>query len=363
METSDKSNTSDSSVSRLRTVLEQYRKDVEIGSCSHDIATKYYRTWDHVFAIPGKVLPFIATSLMVPSLSGAVYSDILEYTGLACTVLAGVITIMRDIFRHQERSVMHASACLDCGEMRRDISHFLTRDHSYEDTDVFTVTVEQRISTLGRVSPSIPGWVSARVRKTLAAGAHAKLLESTLDTQVFMQSNGGNNKKTSKKLLGMTNRQLRRVLNEAVSKKRRKKDEIVKQRVYASESSSDACVASDRSAVDRVVASDATKHQLIEAIILDYNMTDDFLMSLTSGGWDTRTPVTRAVTLTQRQGRQPDVAVSVDVEEIEIAERKCLFRNHDVENVVVAEEVLPDQNRGVLTRVDEGVDRSIVFNV
>lgn len=173
-----------SSDDRVRDILYGYKTDAELGSFYHEHSSRIFRFADKCFALPVKVLPFISTSLMVPALSGSEAPWYFEYAAAFCTVATGVLSIVRGVFHFDERSVLHRTACLDYGELRRELTYFLARRHASNEIDAYAEIAEHRIGLIIKSSPDVPLRVQRIVDSQMASKSHhSRLTKKTLITQ------------------------------------------------------------------------------------------------------------------------------------------------------------------------------------
>jgi hypothetical protein len=246
----------------VRDILEGYRSDADMYAAHHDAATRYYSFVDKFFSLPCKVLPFIATTLMATKFGGSELGGTwnLQYAASIATGVTGMLTIIRSQMQLETRSVMHKTACLSSGELRREVSFFLARTHESAALDAFVKIADNKVTAILKTSPPVPGWIMSRVDRDLDDSVHKKhIIHRVLRTQAaghrYQQS-----KAVTKRLLNMSTGDLRKLTDQ---RKVPDRTHIHMQRKRVSDHPND------------------TKHRdLLETAMLDCSITEQDLHAL-----------------------------------------------------------------------------------
>jgi hypothetical protein len=151
-------NGSESSQDRVNEILLEYRVSAENYASGHEKASRRYSRRDRYLSMPIKVLPFIATSLLIPDSSNIVYDGKSWYTmtAMLCTSLVGALAIIKGVLMYLQRSDSHKQSFLGYSEMSREIKYFMARSHSPNEVDTFAQFTEHKLSMFNKQAPNIP---------------------------------------------------------------------------------------------------------------------------------------------------------------------------------------------------------------
>jgi hypothetical protein len=139
--------------------LARQRSDV------HRRYAEWYGFYDNALKFPCKVLPFVAGSLIATDVLGDMHS-LLPVVGMCVSICSGLLSVVDGYAEFHVSGQKHKQAALNYNDLYREISVFLLSNANDTDTRAYMHTVEQKLSTIDRYSPSLDSMDDRRFSAT-----------------------------------------------------------------------------------------------------------------------------------------------------------------------------------------------------
>jgi hypothetical protein len=165
-------------------LLSQYKAQADDSAVAHEMAFRRAKHNISKLTVVTAVIPFIASSILIPALIQTEVGDVLEVISMVLSASASLLVVFGNACGWKDDLKQHENAFLRFGELSREVTFFIIMPHTVSELTTFVDLCEHKYAVCEMMASNIPTEIAnTLVLKFSDENERERLIQNTMLSQ------------------------------------------------------------------------------------------------------------------------------------------------------------------------------------